>query len=190
MWVRAVMGRLLPPLPLKEPTVCGWYEAVEDLLPDLERCELAPWQLRGLKPELRDMLIDSAGYPDSEGTRVPVTRYADEPANTIVANHAGRGMKAFLVTGQYALPAGSGQRPVQARADDQRANTVVTTSGKDWRAVLGQGEIVRFNSRCLARLQTFPDWYKLPEKKTLACTGIGNAVPPLLYKQILGGLIR
>jgi len=37
--------------------------------------------------------------------------------------------------------------------------------------------------RALARFQTFPDWYELPDTKSLACRIIGNAVPPLAMKK-------
>ncbi|MHC4088716.1 MAG: DNA cytosine methyltransferase [Planctomycetota bacterium] len=43
--------------------------------------------------------------------------------------------------------------------------------------------------RCLARWQTFPDWYRLPDSKELASYIIGNAVPPMLYQKIIGGLV-
>lgn len=43
--------------------------------------------------------------------------------------------------------------------------------------------VVQMTPRCLARFQTFPDWYELPESKSLACRIIGNAVPPLAMKK-------
>jgi DNA (cytosine-5)-methyltransferase 1 len=50
--------------------------------------------------------------------------------------------------------------------------------------------VVAITPRCLARFQSFPDWYELPAKRTLAATGIGNAVPPLLMQRIAEGLLR
>jgi DNA (cytosine-5)-methyltransferase 1 len=47
------------------------------------------------------------------------------------------------------------------------------------------GRVVQMTPRALARFQTFPDWYELPEKKALACRVIGNAVPCLLYQKIV-----
>ena len=41
------------------------------------------------------------------------------------------------------------------------------------------------NTRCRARLQSIPDWYQLPSDYKLACTVIGNAVPPLLYQRVI-----
>jgi site-specific DNA-cytosine methylase len=42
--------------------------------------------------------------------------------------------------------------------------------------------VVQMTPRCLARFQAFPDWYELPESKSLACRIIGNAVPPLAMR--------
>jgi DNA (cytosine-5)-methyltransferase 1 len=39
--------------------------------------------------------------------------------------------------------------------------------------------------RALARFQSFPDWYELPERNALACKIIGNAVPPLLMRRVM-----
>lgn len=53
------------------------------------------------------------------------------------------------------------------------------------RAVLAQGRIVKMTPRALARFQSFPDWYELPEHNALACRIIGNAVPPLLMQRVM-----
>lgn len=47
------------------------------------------------------------------------------------------------------------------------------------------GEYRRLSVRALARIQTFPDWYRLPDKKILASYVVGNAVPPVMYKAII-----
>lgn len=46
-------------------------------------------------------------------------------------------------------------------------------------------EILRLDIRCLARLQSFPDWYQFPDSKPIACSLIGNSVPPLLAQRIM-----
>jgi site-specific DNA-cytosine methylase len=43
--------------------------------------------------------------------------------------------------------------------------------------------------RALARFQTLPDWYELPNKRTLAGKIIGNAMPCLGYQRIIESLI-
>ena len=119
MIVRAPQGQMVPQLPPPEPWV-GWLESIRDLLPTLPESQLAPWQLRGLRALWETTLINSAGYPDADGERVPVTRRADEPANTILANHAGRGMRAFIVDGAHA-----GRLPT-VRMDDEPMFTIDT----------------------------------------------------------------
>lgn len=53
-----------------------------------------------------------------------------------------------------------------------------------------QGRVVKMTPRALARFQSFPDWYKLPEKTSLAIKIIGNAVPPLMYQKIIDQLVQ
>jgi DNA-cytosine methyltransferase len=48
-----------------------------------------------------------------------------------------------------------------------------------------QGRVVRMTPRALARFQTVPDWYALPEKNALACRIIGNGVPCLMMQRIM-----
>lgn len=172
-------------------------------------------------------LVDSAGYVDAGG-RLPVQRDADEPANTVVANHARRPMRAFLmmtnatsshpetrgtgllasdqpantvcagvvrgraflVGGQFAKPDdGSGEvRPAQVRGEAEPVFTVTAKNKGDWRAWLSQGRVVKMTPRALARFQSFPDSYVLPDSNGLACKIIGNACPPLMYQKIVAAL--
>lgn len=39
--------------------------------------------------------------------------------------------------------------------------------------------------KMLARLQSFPDWYKFPAQKVIVGTIIGNSVPPLLMQKLI-----
>lgn len=43
----------------------------------------------------------------------------------------------------------------------------------------------QITTRCRARAQSFSDDYALPENYKTACTVIGNAVPPLLYRRVI-----
>ncbi len=219
--LRSVRGGLLPELPAPEPWV-GWYEAIEDLIPSLPESRFAPWQLKRLRIN-GDMLVDSTGYVDGNG-RLPVQRESHNPANTVLSNHAGRGMRAFIVPGgnmwtpptdedtpvftqqssshtlqsrafivggQFGQPdTGNGKSRPPQQADGGKPIFCVTAVNKDdWKAWLSQGRVVKMTSRCLARFQSFPDSYILPENNTLACRIIGNAVPPLLYTKIIRQLI-
>jgi len=62
-------------------------------------------------------LVDSAGYLRGDG-RVPVCREQEEPANTIVANHARRPMRAFIVGDQEGQIAGLDRPAFTVRAGE------------------------------------------------------------------------
>ena len=49
--------------------------------------------------------------------------------------------------------------------------------------------VVSMTPRALARFQSVPDWYELPDKRTLAARVIGNMVPPLVMQRIAEGLL-
>ncbi|MCO5189369.1 MAG: DNA cytosine methyltransferase [Anaerolineae bacterium] len=72
---------------------------------------------------------------------------------------------------------------------DEPVFTVVANNKTVLRAHVA-GRIVRMTPRALARFQSFPDWYELPENATLATKGIGNAVPPLLMQRLFESLVN
>ena len=45
------------------------------------------------------------------------------------------------------------------------------------------------DGRRIARFQSVPDWYELPDKRTLAARVIGNMVPPLVMQRIAEGML-
>lgn len=53
------------------------------------------------------------------------------------------------------------------------------------RARVDNGRVVRMTPSCLARFQSFSDWYKNKSMR-----GIGNSVPPLLYQKIIKQLVE
>lgn len=201
--LRASLNGLPAPLPPKERWI-GWYEAIEDLIPTLPESKFADWQLARLPEELTQFL-------QGNGTRsMPVPD--NEPANTITSNSNQMGVRAFLVEGDaagdrclticetdapaFTVKTAGGGRVHRAflynpahdddlNGQDEPAPTISTSHecGK-YRAWLSQGRVVSMTPRALARFQSFPDWYKLPENKTLAGKIIGNAVPPRLYERI------
>jgi DNA (cytosine-5)-methyltransferase 1 len=170
----------------------GWYETIEDLIPDLPEGEFALWQEDRLPDELETTLLvpvdnSSNGVvrtgdepmvtiqtrPPSrcphrafiigQGKRSkPKSKYM--PADTITANTNQIGVKAFIVGGQY--------------QSSDHLDTRIWQNGK----------VISMTPRCLARFQGFPDWFVLPGNRGLACYGIGNAVPPGLYRAVLGSL--
>lgn len=107
-------------------------------------------------------------------------RYAVEPAQTIGANE--HGSKAFIVSG------GNTYTPILPSVKQGFTLTSSPATSNGHRAFDG-GRVVAMTPRALARFQSFPDWYQLPDSKTLAAKGIGNAVPSLMYQRILEGLL-
>jgi len=131
---------------------------------------------------IRALLVGGRyGQPSDKKDRRPQTSSADDPAPTVTASYKGD-WRAFMVPGGNA---GS----FRARRSDESAQTVgdVGRVGNHPRAWI-DGRVVRISVRCLARWQTFPDSYELPEKATVASRLIGNAVPCLLAEKLLGQL--
>ena len=221
MIVRAVRGGMVPYLPEPEPRR-GWYEAIEDLIPDLPESQFAPWQLARLDDTLRETVLLSQGISrDHKGGEYGVTmrkgeepvftvtanwnmngiraflvsnakteygdgiRDGDEPALSVTPQHGGR-LRAFVVGQNYGSPNTDDKRKLSIRTADESIFTIETNSNRLLtRAWLETGRIVKMVPRCLARWQTFPDSYELPEKSTVACRIIGNAVPCLLAEKLL-----
>jgi DNA (cytosine-5)-methyltransferase 1 len=163
-------------------TWVGWYEAIEDLIPMLPESQFAPWQLKKLIDDdfLESTLFSSGDY----NGRIP-RRKVNEPSNTITANSNQLTLRAILIPG-----GNSSSFSVSFENEPARTIGDVNRVGNIPRAVLRDIRVVQMTPRALARFQSFPDWYKLPEKKTLACRVIGNAVPPLLYQRVIEGVIQ
>jgi len=119
-----------------------------------------------------------------------IARDADEPYFTVVANCLEKNSppKAFIVGGQYQSSNKSPNRIPQNRSCDRPIWTITASDNMDTRAWLSCGKVVAMTTRCLARFQGFPDWFTLPGDRKLACRGIGNAVPPGLYRVVLESL--
>jgi site-specific DNA-cytosine methylase len=74
------------------------------------------------------------------------------------------------------------------RESIEPSNTIVSVGdghSVSPRAWLSAGRVVRMTPRALARFQSIPDSYILPDNNKLACTVIGNGVCPLLYQRII-----
>jgi len=72
---------------------------------------------------------------------------------------------------------------IHREADEPCLTVRKPTGGNNLKGVTRR--VVQMTPRALARFQTFPDWYELPDSKSLACRIIGNAVPPLLMQKCL-----
>lgn len=180
MIVRAVRGGWVPYLPAPVPWI-GWYAAIEDILHTLPDSQFANWQLARLPEELHTMLVAQGKYGDDL-----VMAPEDKPAFTITANSNQNGIKAFL------MDLGNTSRATTALDENEPAMTITSWHGRRPShmpvASTHNSRVVAMTPRALARFQSFPDSYCLPESKTLAAKGIGNAVPPLVMQRIYEGL--
>ena len=125
-------------------------------------------------------------------------RHGDDPAFTVTGESNGR-VKAFLVGKHYDAPSGASERYVQVKAPSEPSMTVTSSDKIECRGLYG-GRVVAITPQALARFQSFPDGtpypgsvrlskpYILPESKTLAAKGLGNAVCPLVSQIIDEGL--
>lgn len=190
--LRAVRDALLPTLP---PPVkwCGWFEAIEDLIPELPESQFAPWQLARLPKALKESTTANSnqtisrafivdGQTNDAGAGITVRR-SDAPMYTVSASCDRRPARAFLMRDDNA-----GQEwGKQYRAQHEPAYSQSGSSGG--RAWLTTGRVVKMTPRALARFQSIPDWYTLPAKASLACTIIGNAVPSRMMAAIVRPLL-
>lgn len=118
--VQAVRGGYVPQLPPKVPWV-GWYEAIDDLIPDLPESQFAKWQLARLPKALSTMLVSSGGSHFNSGEKQVASFGPDEPAMTVLTGTGSRA-KAFPVDGKNTGQVwGRGYRK-----DDEPVYTVTT----------------------------------------------------------------
>lgn len=170
----------------------SWYEAIADLIPGLPDSEFAPWQIERLPNELMTFLMAGGGNTNkAEAHPGRGCRSSDSPTHTITPVTSGGGSlpRAFIVNGQQTetlvMKGGDSGNAIPYRTD---APFFTVTAGMGdripIRAFTDSGRVAQLSLRCLARLQTFPDWYELPEMRETAARGIGNAVPPLFYQRL------
>lgn len=171
----------------------GWYEAIEDLLPELPDSEFAPWQVARLPEELKTFLVGSGNTNFAESkpdTSNGTIREKDDPSMTVVTRS--RSMpRSFVVDCQKngTPDSNGGKRGLTIRQATEPIFTVMGGSNKPSRAAL-PGRVVKLTPRALAQLQSVPDWYELPDSDRLACTIIGNMVPPLLAQRIVESIVK
>ncbi|HEY9597430.1 MAG TPA: DNA cytosine methyltransferase, partial [Cyanophyceae cyanobacterium] len=224
--VRAVLGQMPPPLPMKVPNRMGWLQAIGDLLEDLPDGELAPWQLKRLPTMSKDLLSanSSSGAILVDGRNERSVCFGTSPSPTVSNFYKGAN-SVVLLNGQnasnptaphklsdepaFSVTAGAKWAKVllveRAGASDSRittkepqepAWTLRSSIGTDqdgrnrnelMNVVAGE-RVKTLNARAIARLQSVPDWYILPQEIRFAGPLLGNGVPPLLSEAILRGL--
>lgn len=160
------------------PKWANWFDAIYDLIPTLTKTNPADWQIRKLKGTRYDtsMIIDSRQGSEDFGSR---PRSKDDPIFTI---SAGQHMPiAFICNG---TTNNNGQK-LTVLNHDQPVFTVTKSTTTKQIINKWHGQWLRCSTRCIARFQTFPDSYQLPQLNKLAATGIGNAVPPIFMREII-----
>lgn len=172
--------QLLPYFPEPKPKK-GWYQAIADLIPEMQDCELADWQIKRLN-EL-GYLPEKALIDISKNRHKPATvRDGNDPSFTLLTDHGGYHSPVLLIP-----RAGASVNSIVPTPQSQPCPTIrAMKEGRHthWADIIQGSQIKRINQRATARLQTFPDDYKFPESKSLAQQIIGNAVPPLLAKEL------
>lgn len=195
---------LIPPL----PNWVGWYGAIEDLIPCLPDDEFSSWQIPLLPPELRTILLANGRYAD----RLVVAE-KEQPSMTVTANSNQGSLKAVLLRGDnqgqewgrgyrddkepaVTVTSAKGQKAFvmdgcnassgTTRNCKEPFFTVASNVGvKGMARAYTSGRVVRMTPRALARFQSVPDSYVLPDATGLACTIIGNGVPCLLMRRVI-----
>jgi DNA (cytosine-5)-methyltransferase 1 len=200
--LRAVQGGFPGPLPEPVKPWRGWYEAIEDLIPGLPETQFAAWQLERLPVSF---ILGNGTY----SAPIPSQR----PAQTITSNDNQTGVRAYLVsdkgsesqelTGRelqapsFSVVGGNGSGGLKATfiespiETDESREQFEYEEGLRWaeedlaKAPKLKGRVVRMTPRCLARFQSVPDWYTLPEKTALACKIFGNGIPCLMMQRVM-----
>jgi DNA-cytosine methyltransferase len=109
-----------------------------------------------------------------------------DPANTITANAEKQVSRAVLVDGKGNSYGSS------FTAIDSASPSYAITANMDRnisRAVLDSSDIRALDYRCLARLQSFPDWYQWGSSTGKNCRAIGNAIPPLFSQRVIESIL-
>jgi len=170
----------LPYFPESKPKK-GWYQAIADLIPEMQDCELANWQIKTLeKVGYKLTGSDLMDIGKRSGTRAAF-KSIEKPSFTILTTHCNSCAPILLIPRAGACIKNILPTPQNKPCPTIRAMKDVSTH---WADIVQGSQIKRINQKATARLQTFPDDYKFPESKTLSQQIIGNAVPPLLAKEL------
>ena len=183
MIVRARLGGMVRPL---HPVVSkhkGWYKAIEDIVPGLKDSSFAKWQLSRLPASLNETFLIGGGNTQLKDARPGKgVLEVSKPVHTVLPNSL-RNTRIFVVEGSNAGRNSCYKLTVRDKAEPYY--TVTSNVGRVATRAFVEGKVKKLNIRCFARFQSFPDDYKFPTEKTLTCEGIGNAVPPDGYKNII-----
>lgn len=143
----------------------------------------------GNQTKLKAVIIDRVNSGHNKST----TRWDNAPVFTITSyDSKHQAPQAFIIDCQNAgNPSPDRERGLTIRYVGEPCFTLTSSMGvKGPTRAFDGGRVVAMTPHCLARFQSFPDWYQLSGRKTLDARGIGNAVPPLMMEKIYRGLLR
>jgi len=146
---------------------------------------LWPAPMREL-PTWYDALEDLLPSLPSAGKKLP-----DYMQRTLDKTNPPMGVPLLLWSGGAQRHTATGERVLWVAAGNP--GPVITATFKSIgtsRILLPDGSSYKFTARCAARLQSFPDWYPLPDDNVLAFKVVGNAVPPLLAKAMIDSMLN
>lgn len=112
---------------------------------------------------------------------LPSAEFAPWQLKTDRVNELQQHGKSYLVDG---LPNNRG-KSVTVVDGSRPAFTIKASVAKHVIRAVVSGKVIRLSPQCLARFQSVPDWYALPDSVKLACRIVGNGVPCKMMAGIL-----
>ncbi|MDF0554899.1 DNA cytosine methyltransferase [Kamptonema sp. UHCC 0994] len=161
----------------------SWFEAIQDLIPDLPESTLTPQQIASINKKLPRLMAGQNLFGHEKFT----TKGALEPGFCLTAS-IHKAMPKLIVERQ-----GSGAwRDNMARLDCQPVWTITCSNCSRPTAinVVDGLEIKRLSIKAIARLQSFPDSYLWSGKTAVDGHSIGNAVPPRFMEFLIRSLTQ
>lgn len=160
----------------------GWLAAIEDLLPTCPESKLANWQIKRLPADITSGLCDSSFLVGAQGYEGAVQHVDSQspafPPNTTSGAGAYRAL--IRINGQDSELAVGENTPAPAVTADRSAVLRFVNGSR----------VVALTPRCLARFQSVPGSYPLPEKKSLAVKIIGNGFPCAMARALVAPLVE
>lgn len=123
----------------------------------------------------RAFIVQAANSQSNGG----VVDVQDKPARTVDTS----GKPVAFITSDQRSETKKGMIPVN-KACDEPVTTIRAKSNGGIQSAFTSGRVVKMTPRALARFQSFPNSYVLPESNSLASRIIGNAVPPLFMQRL------
>lgn len=156
---------------LKKQEPIGWKEAIADLIPALPECNLTKSQEERIFQYLK-LPRDATLYNYIVNARIP----------NLAIQNAGNRKK-------------NGQQNHTIKLAKEPIWTIKAMSGKvrvnpHQATLIVNGKVLRPSIECYARWQTFPDSYQWSDDLKLNVKICGNAVPPLMMKQIVEAVLK